>query len=503
MKLQTCLRVGIPVQGLAFILAGLAFASMPARACTIFVLADTNRALFCNNEDWPNPNSRIWFVPAGDGYYGAVYVGFDNGFSQGGLNTEGLAYDWVGGYREKWESSPHSQTFRGNPSQRMLETCVTVNDAIAFFRSHDYPGFARAKMLVADRTGASAIIGARDGKLQVVPGKQCWGFGYGKQTIELEVVTSPQPTIANGFKILRDCRQPGPYATEYSNIYDLKTGDIFLFPYPGRDDEVKFNLAVELKKGGHYYDMPKIQEQLTQAPQPLLLNMERFPVDKFKPIPDQEPKVTAHLRAMAQDARNGTMQEDAFTTEAWKKALPMQKEIQANTKLLGDLVSLTLVDRGEVDGQRSYRYRAKFAKATLLVHYVFDGQNKLVSGATEAYEWKPGANMVKTPEAASPPVTGIGVMLRVDGKKIIVQEIVPDTPAASQKDIHAGDRILAVAQEHGPAVPVESAKLDQAVDLIHGPAGTIVYLTLVSAGEDDSHARGVRFVRAALKAPPY
>jgi hypothetical protein len=503
MKLQICLRVGIPVQGLAFILVGLAFASMPARACTIFVLTDTNRALFCNNEDWSNTNSRVWFQPAGNGYYGAVYVGFDNGWAMGGLNTEGLAYDWVGGYTEKWELNPQAQPVRGSSSQRMIETCATVKDAIAFYRSHEEPGFSRSKILVADRTGASVIIGERDGKLQVYPDNQCRGFGFGRSTLEAALARDPEPTVGNGFKILRDCRQSGDYATRYSNIYDLKTGDVFLHPISGRDDGVKFNLTVELKKGGHYYDMPKIQEQLTQAPQPLLLNMERFPVDKFKPIPDQEPKVTAHLRAMTQDARNGTMQADDFTTEAWKKALPMQKEIQANTKLLGDLVSLTLVDRGEVDGQRSYRYRAEFAKATLLVHYVFDGQNKLVSGATEAYEWKPGANVVKTPEAASPPVTGIGVMLRVDGKNIIVQELVPDTPAASQKDIHAGDRILAVAQEDGPAVPVESAKLDQAVDLIHGPAGTIVYLTLVSAGEDDSHARVVRFVRAALKAPPY
>jgi hypothetical protein len=229
----------------------------------------------------------------------------------------------------------------------------------------------------------------------------------------LEVVTSPLPTIANGFKILRDCRQPGPYATEYSNIYDLKTGDIFLFPYPGRDDEVKFNLAAELKKGAHYYDMPQIHEELTQAPRPLLTNMKRFPMDEFKPIPDKEPKVTAHLRAMIQDAMQGTMHEDDFTVEAWKKALPKQKEVQANAKILGDLVSMTLVDRSDANEQRSYRYRAEFAKATLLVHYVFDGQNKLVSGATEAYEWKPDANFAESPEK---PIVGIGVMLRVDAK---------------------------------------------------------------------------------------
>lgn len=63
--------------GLALVFWGLICAS--ARACTIFVLTDTNRVLFCNNEDWINPKTRIWFVPAGPTNYGCVYVGFDDG----------------------------------------------------------------------------------------------------------------------------------------------------------------------------------------------------------------------------------------------------------------------------------------------------------------------------------------------------------------------------------------------------------------------------------------
>src|ERR1017187_8184831 len=104
------------LQGLAFVLAVLSFASMPVRACTIFVLTDTNRALFCNNEGGTSLKTRIWFLPAGEGYYGAVYVGYDNGFAQGGLNTEGLAYDWVAGYKEKYEPDTHLPLARGNSS---------------------------------------------------------------------------------------------------------------------------------------------------------------------------------------------------------------------------------------------------------------------------------------------------------------------------------------------------------------------------------------------------
>jgi len=37
-------------------------------------LVDIHQALFCNNEDWSDPKTRIWFLPAGEGYFGAVYV---------------------------------------------------------------------------------------------------------------------------------------------------------------------------------------------------------------------------------------------------------------------------------------------------------------------------------------------------------------------------------------------------------------------------------------------
>jgi hypothetical protein len=109
----------------------------------------------------------------------------------------------------------------------MLETCATVNDAIAFYRSHREPEFHRARILVADKTGASVIIGAKDGELLVEKDNHCRGFGYGRRKLDLALAKSPEPTVPNGFRILRDCRQTGQYPTQYSNIYDVKSGDIF------------------------------------------------------------------------------------------------------------------------------------------------------------------------------------------------------------------------------------------------------------------------------------
>ena len=367
--------------GLALAFGG----SLSARvqACTIFALTDTNRTLFCNNEDWSSPKTRIWFVPGSDKHYGGVYVGFDNDYAQGGLNTEGLAFDWVAGYTETWNPDPNLPIVWGNSGQQALESCATVEQAIAFFRGHQDRGFFRAKILIADKTGASVIIGGKDGKLQVENANQCRGFGYGEQTLDKMLTKSTEPTVANGFKILRACWQKGQYGTKYSNVFDLKSGDIFLFPFPDRDDEVKFNLAEELKKGGHYYDLPKIHEQLLHPPRALLTNMERLLLDKYKPISDHEPQVTAHVRDMFQDVLENKMRAEDYTVKLWKDESPRKKDTRETVKSFGRLVSLTLVDRRLEGRKRSYRYRLEFEKNTLLQLFVFDDHNKLATGVTE------------------------------------------------------------------------------------------------------------------------
>ena len=361
-------------------LAFFGYLCLPVHPCTIFVLTDTNRILFCNNEDWYKTAARMWFVPADTNCYGCVYVGFDDGFPQGGLNTKGLACDWVGGYEEAWKPDPKLRTSVG--TRQLLETCATVEQAITFFREHRELGFYTSKVLVADLTGASAIIGAADGKLQVEKSNQCRGFGYAASTLDM-MLPSSKATVANGAEILRACLQKGKYATRYFNIFDLRCGDIFLFPSPEQPDEVRLNLSAELKKGAHYYDMPAIQQQLTQAPRPLLASMERAVLDRYQPIPDKEPQVTTRVRGLLKDILHDTMRLDDYTPESWKEISTNRKRSQAAIKSLGRLVSLTLVDRREERGKRSYRYRVEFEKSTLLQRFVFDEQDKLISCPAE------------------------------------------------------------------------------------------------------------------------
>ncbi len=370
----------------------LSLVAAPALACTVFVLTGGSTALFFNNEDWSNTRSRIWFVPAAPGRYGCAYVGFDDGVAQGGVNTKGVAFDWVAGYREPWPDDSSMKRVSGKPCERMLETCATVGEAIAFYRQHWDPAFAKARILIADSTGASVIIGAKGGKLLVERSRENRGFGFCDPRLGPMLANTTVPSLSNGAAILRACLQTGPTPTRYSNVYDLQSGEIFLFDNPKRDSSVKLNLTAELAKGGHYYDIPQIRNQITQAPAPLLHNMQRFFLGRVQPIPDQEPDVTKRLRAVFQAAAaNGTLRAEDYTAGFWKDLSIQQADFRDEFKRLGSLISMALVDRWDEDGRRNYRYRTEYRNATLLQHFVLDERNRIALMQSEDIELKPGA----------------------------------------------------------------------------------------------------------------
>ena len=347
---------------------------------------------FCNNEDWTNPATRIWFVPAGEGYYGCVYVGYDDGWARGGMNTEGLACDWVGGFKEEWQGDAVT-CVRGNPTERLLESCATVEDAIAFFQKHREPDFSHAKVLVADKNGTSVVIGAHDGKLQIDRSKRSRGFGYAFQTFRDCFAKDSAFTAANGASILRACLQEGKFATKYSNMFDLKSGDIHLYQFHQHVESRRMNLAVELAKGGHYFEMPQIHRQFSTDVIPLLMNMRRFVIDDFPPISDPEPKTTNHIRAVMEGAISGTMRPEDFQAEVWSSIFPLQKDIQTDLKRFGSFQSVTLVEHKTEGNRRINRYRIEFENIRSLMRFVLDDQETIVYFKSEATERKPGADL--------------------------------------------------------------------------------------------------------------
>ena len=94
---------------------------------------------------------------------------------------------------------------------------------------------------------------------------------------------------------------------------------------------------------------------------------------------------------------------------------------------------------------------------------------------------------------------GIGALLQSEDGYCKVKELKPG-PAMRSKKIKPGDRIVAVAQGDGEPVEVVDMKLSTIVEMIRGPKGTTVRLTVIPVdASDPSQRKTVSLVRDEIK----
>jgi carboxyl-terminal processing protease len=94
---------------------------------------------------------------------------------------------------------------------------------------------------------------------------------------------------------------------------------------------------------------------------------------------------------------------------------------------------------------------------------------------------------------------GIGASLTNEEGVCTVHELVPGSPAAKSGQLKPGDRIVAVAQNGGEPVDVTDMPLARIVELIRGPKGTVVTLTVLPPVGSAGASRTVKLVRAEIK----
>jgi carboxyl-terminal processing protease len=90
---------------------------------------------------------------------------------------------------------------------------------------------------------------------------------------------------------------------------------------------------------------------------------------------------------------------------------------------------------------------------------------------------------------------GIGAELRSEDGYCSINRLLPGGPATKSNKIKEKDRIVAVGQSNQPPVDVVDMNLSKAVQLIRGPKGTEVRLTIIPAGADMSVRKEVTLIR--------
>ncbi|ALM53012.1 carboxy terminal-processing peptidase [Halomonas huangheensis] len=95
---------------------------------------------------------------------------------------------------------------------------------------------------------------------------------------------------------------------------------------------------------------------------------------------------------------------------------------------------------------------------------------------------------------------GIGALLQADGEYVKVASLVPGGPAEKGGSLKPADRIIGVGQEGEDIVNVVGMRLDDVVELIRGPKGSVVQLEVVP-GEavDTTRSTVIEITRDTVK----
>ena len=244
----------------------------PALPCTAFLVSRDGQVLMGNNEDYWNPEVRIWFVTAKEGRFGRVYLGYDNLYPQGGMNEKGLAFDGFATASHPLHKQEGKQVFGGRLLDEVLATCATVEDVVEMLARYDLRMLEHAMLMFSDKSGDAVIVEGdellrKEGSFQVVTNfyqscqendrAVCPRFDLAVGMLE----KSQEASLALCRRVLAATAQEGGSPTQYSNVFDLKKGLIYLYHFHNFEEVVVFDLEKELAKGEHVLEIAGLFSQ--------------------------------------------------------------------------------------------------------------------------------------------------------------------------------------------------------------------------------------------------
>ena len=237
--------------------------------CTVFYYSNGKIVLAGNNEDWRDPFSRIWILPGEAGKYGRIYFGFREGGYMGGVNDQGLFFDGLATDALKVTESADKQLYEGDLVDKVMTECSTVQEVLDMFDKYNLQFMERVQYFFGDRTGDSAIIEGdvviqKKGNYQVVTNfyqSQLEPDAYtcGRYKAAEKIFKDSESVDLGVFRnILAASHQEGQFPTQYSTIYDLKKGLIYVYHFHNYENVVVLDLKEELAKGKHTVDLASL-----------------------------------------------------------------------------------------------------------------------------------------------------------------------------------------------------------------------------------------------------
>ena len=242
-------------------------------ACLILFITDGKTVLVANHEDWYARDSEVTFIPAEGKKFGMLYFDFaSEKTAQGGMNTAGLFFDGTRTPFAPYEENDSKKDCKCYIWRKILEECATVDEALGYVEKYKIPEMEDVHILFADKKGNSAVVGVYDGKLQIhrrtgdhqlLTNFNLTDPSYGDEppcqrfaTAKKMLGSDSSATVDNLEKILSMTHQGD--LTVYSNIYNLTSGEVYVYNRADFTRRVKFNLSAELAKGRHVVSIPPL-----------------------------------------------------------------------------------------------------------------------------------------------------------------------------------------------------------------------------------------------------
>jgi carboxyl-terminal processing protease len=156
------------------------------------------------------------------------------------------------------------------------------------------------------------------------------------------------------------------------------------------------------------------------------------------------------------------------------------KEDPAAMKALGSIPQTPEAREEKARQELATRYATRFTR--LASAEPLEPATLFLNAVTAAYDphtqYMAPAEKENFDIAISGKLEGIGAALGEQDHYVAVQELIPGGAAWKEGNLEAGDLIIAVAQAGKDAVDVTDMPIDKVVEMIRGPAGTVVILTV-------------------------
>lgn len=242
---------------LLLLITGLILFQIQLFACSMFSYTVDGKTIVGNNEDYFDPDTWMWTEKAGSGKYGSVFFGMGNFFAQGGMNEAGLVFDGfameakvIKGVEGKKNINP------GKLMKKVMSTCANVAEVEKLMKNYKLSFLENGQLMFADKSGATLIVEGEDYISAKKPYQIATNFyqsstpkhefhsvcaRYAKADVMLG--EKLEYSIEYGKSVLDAIHQEGFWGgTQYSNIYDLDAGKVYLYLFHNYDEVVELSL---------------------------------------------------------------------------------------------------------------------------------------------------------------------------------------------------------------------------------------------------------------------